>query len=338
MALKPMKIAVLMGGTSFEREFSLNSGRNVTRTLEAAGHTVLPLDTTKTLVETLRDQKPDAVYIALHGKNGEDGTIQALLEFLGIPFVGSSASVCRQAWNKALLPHIVATQQAAYQACGGETFAAHWLSRINLSEVTLREMGAATALDLVAERIEGGYPVAVKPTRGGSAMGVNKVDSVGGLADALLDALSFDAEALIEPWVTGTEIAVCVVGTGVDARILPPVEIAALQGFFDVEHRLDANLVEYYSPVRPASLAKTENEAQAALAAIEAAALEVHRAYQCRDLSRVDMIWDGTKPIVLEINVSPGMSESSLFPIACEAANLTLDSLFEELLANALGH
>jgi len=339
MALEPKKIAVLMGGSSFEREFSLKSGRYVTRTLEAAGHTVLPLDTTSTLVETLRAQKPDVAYSALHGKHGEDGTIQSLLEFLGIPFVGSPSGVCRQTWNKSVLPYVVSAYRAGnnQQTTEDQTLPqACWPSRVVLAAATIKDMGAATALDLVPARIEGAYPVAVKPARGGSAMGVSKVSSVKDLASALLDALSYDTDAIIEKWVDGVEIAVCVVGTADDAYTLPPVEIVPKQGFFDIDHRIHADLVDYYAPVRLGSLSTDPQKARTALASIEYAALEAHKACFCRDLSRVDMIWDGEKPVVLEVNVSPGMTEQSLFPIASEAADKPFVQLLEELLAFAL--
>lgn len=222
MAPEPMKIAVLMGGSSFEREFSLESGRFVTHTLEAAGHTVLPLDTTATLVETLREQKPDVVYIALHGRNGEDGTIQSLLEFLDIPYVGSSPHSCRLAYNKSVLPFMLAARRGRAYEQVRDSAEMNWTSRINLAAVTVKEMGAAAALDLVESFFPSAYPVAVKPAHGGSAMGITKVEKADDLARALMDAYSFDADAIIEPWITGTEIAVCVVGSGADARVLPP--------------------------------------------------------------------------------------------------------------------
>ncbi|MDR2493077.1 MAG: D-alanine--D-alanine ligase [Coriobacteriales bacterium] len=344
MARVARKIAVLMGGSSFEREFSLESGRYVTRTLEEAGHTVLPLDTTASLVETLRSQRPEVVYIALHGKNGEDGTIQSLLELLDIPFIGSSCDVCRQAWDKSTFGHILSRYRIGASgegngttaAGGGVSGPASWPAHLSLAAVAVKEMGAANALDLVPARIPAGYPVAVKPARGGSAMGISKVVGPDGLAPALLDALSFDTEALVEQWIDGVEVAACVVGCGDDARVLPPVEICPKQGFFDTAHRLDADLVDYYSPVRADSLAADPESAASARALIEAAALEVHRAHGCRDLSRVDLVWDGVRPYVLEVNVSPGMTERSLFPIACRAAGIPFGDLLEELIEIAL--
>ena len=324
-----LKVAVLMGGASFEREFSLASGRNVCAALEEAGHKVVPLDTTSDLVPTLRSERPDVCYSALHGKHGEDGTIQSLLEFLDIPFVGSPSSVCQRAWNKDSMH----SEMAAYRAITGDAPVASWPQGLYLARDAFKDMGAATALDLVEERVIGGYPVAVKPAHGGSAMGVHKVDSVDDLGEAILDALSFDEAVVIEQWIDGVEMAVSVLGTGWDAHALPPVEIVPKGGMYDTEARMTPGAVEYFAPVRNASLAPDEADAQAIRAEIERAALEVYRAYNVRDLARIDRIWDGAQARVFEVNVSPGMAERSLFPAACAAAGLSLPNVLNELVS-----
>ena len=324
-----LKVAVLMGGASFEREFSLASGKQVCAALEEAGHKVVPLDTTSDLVPTLRSERPDVAYIALHGKHGEDGTIQSLLEFLDIPFVGSPASVCRSTWNKDSLH----TTMETYRAMTGDAPVASWPQGLYLARDAFKDMGAATALDLVEERVIGGYPVAVKPAHGGSAMGVHKVDSVDDLGEAILDALSFDEAVVIEQWIDGVEMAVSVLGTGWDAHALPPVEIVPKGGMYDTEARMTPGAVEYFAPVRNASLAPDEADAQAIRAEIERAALEVYRAYNVRDLARIDLIWDGAQARVFEVNVSPGMAERSLFPAACAAAGLSLPNVLNELVS-----
>lgn len=324
-----MKVAVLMGGASFEREFSLASGKNVCAALEEAGHKVVPLDTTADLVPTLRTERPDVCYSALHGKHGEDGTIQSLLEFVGIPFVGSPSSVCQRAWNKDSMH----SEMAAYRAITGDDPIASWPQGLYIARDAFKDMGAATALDLVEERVIGGYPVAVKPAHGGSALGVHRVDSVDDLGEAILDALSFDEAVVIEQWVEGVELAVSILGTGWDAYALPPVEIVAKQGLYDTAARLTPGDVEYFAPVRPASLSNDEGDAQAIRAEIERAALEVYRAYNVQDLARIDLIWDGAQARVFEVNVSPGMAESSLFPAAAKAAGLSLPSVLNELVS-----
>ena len=324
------KVAVLMGGASFEREFSLISGKNICDALEEAGHRTVPLDTNEQLVPTLRSERPDVVYNALHGKHGEDGTIQSLLEFLEIPFVGSPAHVCHRSWNKDALHSSV----AKYRQISGETDGvASWPPGVFIAKDAFSKMGAASALDLVGERIPGGYPVCVKPAHGGSALGVHRVDSQEELGEAILDALSYDDAVNIEQWVEGVELSVSIIGTGWDAQALPPVEIAPRRTFFDAESRLDHELVDFHCPVRLSSLSDDEAEAQAIRAEIERAALEVYRAYTVQDLGRIDMIWDGGCARCFEVDVSPGMTNHSLFPAAVEAAGLTLSQVLDELVS-----
>lgn len=328
-----MKVAVLMGGNSFEREFSLASGKNICAALEEAGHKVVPLDTNDALVPTLRSERPDVVYNALHGKHGEDGTIQSLLEFLGLPFVGSPASVCHRTWNKDSLH----SSLAKYRDITGEEGVASWPQGVYIARDAFKSMGAATALDLVGERVIGGYPVCVKPAHGGSALGVHRVNNPDDLGEAVLDALSYDDAVNIEQWVEGVELSVAILGTGWDAHALPPVEIVAREGFFDAEARMHEDRVELFCPVRMASLAADESDAQAIRAEIERAALEVYRSYGVRDLGRVDMIWDGSQARCFELDVSPGMTDHSLFPVACRAAGLTLPGVVDALVTAAEG-
>ncbi len=324
------KVAVLMGGSSFEREFSLISGKNICEALEEAGHRVVPLDTNAQLVPTLRSERPDVVYNALHGKHGEDGTIQSLLEFLEIPFVGSPASVCHRSWNKDALHSSV----AKYRQISGETDGvASWPPGVYIAKDAFKDMGAATALDLVEQRIPGGYPVCVKPAHGGSALGIHRVNSQDELGEAILDALSYDDAVNIEQWVEGVELSVSILGTGWDARALPPVEIVPRRGFFDAEARLNHELVDFYCPVRLESLWSNQEEAQAIRAEIERAALEVYRAYSVVDLGRIDMIWDGGCARCFEVDVSPGMTNHSLFPAAVKAAGMTLSQVLDELVS-----
>ena len=324
------KVAVLMGGSSFEREFSLISGKNICTALEEAGHRVVPLDTNEQLVPTLRSERPDVVYNALHGKHGEDGTIQSLLEFLDIPFVGSPAHVCHRSWNKDALH----SSLIKYRQISGENDGiASWPPGVFIAADAFKSMGAATALDLVESRIPGGYPVCVKPAHGGSALGIHRVESQEELGEAILDALSYDDAVNIEQWIEGVELSVSIIGTGWDARALPPVEIVPRRGWFDAEARLDHDLVDFYCPVRLESLWSNEEEAQAIRAEIERAALEVYRAYSVVDLGRIDMIWDGGVARCFEVDVSPGMTNHSLFPTAVKAAGLTLSEVLDELVS-----
>ena len=327
-----LKVAVLMGGTSFERVVSLESGKRVCEALEEAGHRVVPLDTTAELVPTLRSERPDVVYNALHGKRGEDGTIQSLLEFLGLPFVGSPAHVCYRAWNKDSLH----SSLQKYRDITEEEAVASWPQGVYITRDAFKDMGAATALDMMADRVCGGYPMCVKPAHGGSAIGIHRVNSQDELGEAILDALSYDDAVNIEQWIEGVELSVSILGTGWDAYTLPPVEIVAQEGrFFDAEARMDAELVDFYCPVRLDSLSPNEADAQAIRSEIERAALEVYRAYGVRDFGRVDMIWDGGAARCFEVDVSPGMTYHSLFPLACEAADMPLPAVMDKLVNKA---
>lgn len=273
----------------------------------------------------------DICFPVLHGKHGEDGTIQSLLEFLGIPFVGSPASVCHRAWNKDALH----SSLAKYRDLTGEEGCASWPQGVYLARDAFKGMGAATALDMVADRVIGGYPVCVKPAHGGSALGVHKVKSQEELGEAVLDALSYDEAVNIEQWVDGVELSVSILGTGWDAHALPPVEIVAREGFYDAAARMADDAVEFFCPVRDESLSPNAVDAQAIRAEIERAALEVYRAYSVRDLGRVDLIWDGGAARCFEVDVSPGMTERSLFPMACAAAGLSLPAVLDTLVNEA---
>jgi len=233
-----------------------------------------------------------------------------------------------------MLPTVVCDYRRAANSKGAAT----WPRAISLSAYAIRDLGAAGALDLVAERLPKGYPLAVLPASGGSAMGVSKVSSADGLAEAILEALSFDDEVLIEEWVEGVELAVCILGQGDEARALPPIEVTVKDVFFDTEARIRADLVEYRVPARAQSFHSDSEQAAEALECAVDAALEVHRAFGCSDLSRVDLIWDRQteQAKVLEINVSPGMAEKSLFPLASEAAGIGFATMLNDLLDTAV--
>jgi D-alanine-D-alanine ligase len=309
------KIAVLMGGRSLEREVSLASGRRVTDALTAAGYRVLPLDVTADLVATLRAERPDAAYIALHGKYGEDGTIQELLEFLGIPYSGPGVVSSALAWDKSVAKHL-------FRERGIPTPA--W---VTLTADAFKEMGAATALDLMPDAV-GGFPVAVKPARQGSALGLRRVETADELADALLGALSYDTSAMVETWVDGVELAVSVLGDGESTLVLPPVEIAPEAGLYDFSARMSGDEVDFFAPARISS--ELADEACRI-------ARQVHEVLGCRDVSRVDMVVDAEgNPLVLESNTSPGMTATSLLPMAAEAANLTFGDVVTRIIEAAL--
>jgi D-alanine-D-alanine ligase len=309
------KIAVLMGGRSLEREVSLRSGERVFGALERLGYRPVALDVTPELVDTLRRERPDAVYIALHGKFGEDGTVQEALEFLGIPYTGPGVTSSVLAWDKALSKRLFA--EAGIPTPAWVTFTAD----------AFKEMGAASALDLVPE-VVGGFPVVVKPTKQGSALGLAKVDSAEDLPEALLSALSFGDAAIVEKWVEGTELAVAVLDGPDGPEVLPAVEMVAKSGLFDFTAMYTRGETEYYCPARLEPAVASE---------VARLARECHTLLGCRDVSRADMVVDSAgRPWVLEVNTSPGMTETSLLPMAAAAAGLEFHDLVGRLALSAL--
>jgi D-alanine-D-alanine ligase len=309
--MKP-KIAVLMGGRSLERSVSLKSGRRIARALGERGYAVLELDVDETLVPTLMSEKPDLVYIALHGKGGEDGTIQELLEILGIPYTGPGP-----------LPSIIGFNKVLSK----ELFLANGIPTpryCTISSSTLEDMGASNLLPLAWEQL--GPPLVVKPAAQGSALGVQVVKELGSLGTALIEALGYDDRVLLEEYIEGTEIAVSVVG-GDSPEALPAVEVVPESGFFDFDARYTPGKTEYFVPARLDDAAASK---------VAGLAVEAHKLLRCKDLSRVDMIIRDGKPYVLELNISPGMTETSLLPLAAEAAGMDFADLVERLAKMAL--
>lgn len=324
-----LKVAVIMGGTSLERRFSLESGRAVAEALDRAGHEVVPLDADEHLVDTLRAERPDVAFVCLHGTGGEDGSVPALLEFLRIPFVGSRSAACRAAWNKPDVPFVMR------RTFSPEESRTIWPPEVALSADAFRDLGAASALDLVAERIGSGYPLAVKPAHGGSALGVSKVSCLAELGPATMRALEFDDAVLFEQWVEGCELSCAVVEEDEGPRVLLPVEIDAGGEVYDTEARLDPSRVACFCPPRASSLGADEDAAARALAALERSAAEVFRAFGCRDLARVDLIWDGTHAMILDVKTFPGLAATSLVPTALAAAGVDAGELLDRLVRRA---
>jgi D-alanine-D-alanine ligase len=311
--MKP-KIAVLMGGRSLERSVSLKSGRRIERALKEREYPVIALDVDDTLIPTLISEKPDLVYIALHGKDGEDGTIQELLEILGIPYTGPGPLSSIIGFNKVLSKEL-------FHANGIPT-----PRYFTVSSSTLEDMGASKLLPTAWEKL--GSPVVVKPAAQGSALGVNVVYRFDDLAEALVTALGYDERVLIEQYVKGCEVAVSVIGDE-EPRALPAVEVVPKSGFFDFDARYTPGKTDYFVPARLSDGTAAE---------VERLAIETHRLLRCKELSRVDMIIseDGA-PYVLELNISPGMTETSLLPIAAEEAGMSFADLVERLVSLALG-
>lgn len=308
-----MKVAVLKGGRSLEREVSLRSGANAEAALRRLGHEVLEVDVDQHLVRRLRNERPDAAFVALHGRGGEDGTVQELLEILEIPYTGPGVLACERAWDK-----VVA--KAHFAAAGVPTPPAY-----AFRQDAFRELGAAEALGEIRERL--GLPLVVKPAKQGSALGISVAREAGEIPAALMSALSYDDRVLLERFVPGRELAISVLGTA-DPWALPVVEAIPIdRDFYDFEARYTPGLTQF---VAPATLPDAVAQEAARLA------ITCYRALGCRGVSRVDMILDPDDRLwVLEINAIPGMTDTSLLPKAAEAAGLGFDEVVERILAEA---
>lgn len=308
-----MQWLVLAGGLSHERDVSLRSGRRVVDALRGAGHAADLADADPALLPRLAETAYDAVLIALHGGGGEDGALRQVLDLTGLPYVGSTPDACRIAWDK---------PTAKYVAAGAGVSTPR---SVTLPHATFRELGAQAVLDRIVDHL--GLPLMVKPARGGSALGCTAVDKADDLPAAMVQCFSYGEAALIEEFVTGTEVSVTVLEGDDGPRALPAVEIRPLSGVFDYAARYTAGATEYFAPAR-LSAAVADEVGRVAVAA--------HQALQLRDLSRVDLIVaaDGTVHL-LEVNVAPGMTETSLLPMAVEAAGLDFGTVLADLLQRA---
>jgi D-alanine-D-alanine ligase len=305
-----MKVAVLKGGKSLERSVSLRSGARVENALERLGHEVVPIDVGSDLVERLRAERPDVAFIALHGRGGEDGTAQELLEIVGVPFTGPGVAACALCTDKVLAKH-------AMRAAGVPT--PEWFA---FNRTAFRELGAVEALAGLEERL--GFPLVVKPGRGGSALGVRFAAGPAEMPEALVSAFSYDERVLLERFVEGRELAVSVVGD----EALPVVEAIPEDGDrYDFEARYEIGRTHFECPAR---LGDREREE------VLEASLGAYRALGCSGFSRVDMILGEDGPRVLEVNAIPGLTDTSLLPQAAEAAGLGFEDLVERILRLAL--
>jgi D-alanine-D-alanine ligase len=307
------RVAVLAGGRSPEREVSLRSGHRVVAALRARGHDVVLVDPSDApFVETLSAARPSACYVALHGKEGEDGTVQRLLEILQIPYTGSRPAACELAFDKVRC-------KDALDAAGVGTPA--WAA---VQIDALRDLAAGAILPRIVERV--GLPLVVKPSRAGSAMGLSFVEREADLPHAVLSALSFSDAAIVERRIDGVEVAAGIVE---GAGPLPLVEIVPKGGIFDYAARYTAGATEYFAPARL--------DPGATHAAIEEAST-TFRALGLRHVARVDLVVDSQgRPWVIDVNVSPGLTDTSLLPMAALAAGIAFDELCERILALARG-
>ncbi|SEB57380.1 D-alanine-D-alanine ligase [Paramicrobacterium humi] len=304
-----LSVTVLAGGISHERDVSLRSGARLSDELRRTGHAVTLREPNATLLSDVTENRPDVVWPALHGASGEDGALQALLRARGIRYVGSHAEAAGLAWFKP-------TAKVLVDRAGFAT--PKWLA---LPQATFRELGAGGVLSEVLSGI--GTPAVVKPAQGGSAQGVTIVDDPSDLPRAMVDAYTYSDTALVEQKVTGVELAIAVIDTGSGPRALPAVEIEPISGVYSFEARYNAGETTFYTPAR-ISDEVAERAAETAVA--------VHELLGLRHISRIDVIVDAEGTVwFLEANMLPGLTETSLVPLAIEAAGLTLASVYDAL-------
>jgi D-alanine-D-alanine ligase len=305
------RVAVLKGGRSLERQVSLRSGARVEDALERLGHEVVALDVGQDLIERLREASPDVAFIAMHGRDGEDGTVQELLEILDIPYTGSGVLACVRATDKVLAKHLMIEADIPTP----EFFA--------FSETAFRELGAADALPAIEDRLR--FPIVVKPSSQGSALGIKFARSAADVPAALVAAFSYDSRVLLERYVDGRDLAVSIL----DGEPLPVVEaVPTGDGFYDFEARYEIGRTEFVCPATlPDGLTEEAQEL----------ALRTYELLGCSAFGRVDLMLGADGELtVLEANPIPGLTETSLLPQAAEAAGVSFDELVGRIVELAL--
>ena len=304
------KVAVLMGGASAEREVSFMSGTGVLRALLSKGVDAHAFDPAERDMGDLKREGFVRCFIALHGRFGEDGTVQGALELLGIPYTGSGVMASSISMDKVMTKRI-------------------WISEgIPTPKYKLLRRGAFDRRDVIEVPDTLGLPVIVKPAREGSSIGVTKVIGYSGMTQAVDLAGELDADILCEECIEGDEVTCPVIGSGDDARALPVIRIVAPEGNYDYQNKYFTNDTRYLVPC-----GLPEGEEQA----IQALVLDAYRVLGCRGWGRVDVMIDAKtrKPSLLEINTSPGMTGHSLVPMSAKAAGISYEDLCVQLLVSA---
>ncbi len=309
------RVAVLKGGRSLERQVSLKSGARVQDALERLGHEVIPVDVGADLVRRLESERPDVAFVALHGRDGEDGTVQELLDAMGITYTGSGVSACIRAADKVLAKHAMRDRGIPTP----DFFA--------FNETAFKELGAAQALPAIEQRLE--FPIVVKPAAQGSALGIKFARTAADVPAALVAAFSYDRKVLLERHVRGRDLAVSIVAGNAGPAPLPIVEAVPKQeDFYDFEARYEIGRTTFVCPAElPAHVAEQAS----------ALALDVFALLGCSGFGRVDLMLDADSEdlYVLEANAIPGLTETSLLPQAAEAAGISFDELVKLILGAA---
>jgi D-alanine-D-alanine ligase len=330
------RVAVLKGGRSLERQVSLKSAARVEDALERLGHEVVPIDVGADLVERLEHERPELAFVALHGREGEDGTVQELLEAMGIPYTGSGVSACIRTADKVLAKHAMRDRGIPTP----DFFA--------FNETAFKDLGAARALPAIEQRLQ--FPIVVKPAGQGSALGVKFARTPADVPSALVAAFSYDRKVLLERHVPGRDLAVSIIERPGDAHAgpsgeagrravgaragaptpLPIVEaVPNEEGFYDFESRYEIGRTTF---VCPAELPEAVAERASALA------VEVFALLGCSGFARVDLMLDPQlgELYVLEADSIPGLTETSLLPQAVDAAGVSFDELVQLIIDAAI--
>jgi D-alanine-D-alanine ligase len=310
------RVVVLKGGRSLERQVSLKSGARVQDALERLGHQVIAIDVGADLVERLTDAAPEVAFVALHGRDGEDGTIQELLEVMGIAYTGSGVSACIRAADKVLAKHAMVDH-----GIPTPDFYA-------FNETAFKELGAGHALPAIEDRLR--FPIVVKPAGQGSALGIKFARTPADVPAALVAAFSYDRKVLLERHVPGRDLAVSIIEEAGAPRVLPIVEaVPEQEDFYDFEARYEIGRTRFVCPA-------AVDESTAARAG--EIALQTYSMLGCSGFARVDLMLEAQtgELYVLEVNPIPGLTETSLLPQAADAAGIEFDELIGRILAVAV--
>ncbi len=310
MSMSLGKVAVLMGGRSAEREVSLMSGRGVLKALQASGVDAQAFDPAERDLGELKKEGFDRCFIALHGRYGEDGTVQGALELLGVPYTGSGVMASSIAMDKTMTKRV---------------WLAEGLPTPRYVLVKRQQLGQVQGDELVRAL---GLPMIIKPAREGSSIGVTKVTEVAQIAAALQQAAACDADILCEQCIVGDEVTCPVLGEGDAARALPVIRIVAPQGNYDYQNKYFTDDTQY---LVPCGLPAGEE------VAIQALVVKAYQVLGCRGWGRVDVMIDAAarQPYLLEINTSPGMTGHSLVPMSARADGMSYEQLCLHLLQGA---
>jgi D-alanine-D-alanine ligase len=306
-----VKIAVLRGGKSAEREVSLRSGGQVAGALRGRGHDVTEVDLDLSTWDTLRDGGFECVFNALHGRLGEDGTVQGMLELLGLPYTGSS---------------VLASALCMDKARAGKVMAGAGLHVPEFEELEIKEGVAAEVVERLVSRF--GLPLVVKPVREGSTIGLTIARDVDSVASGLVLAARYDRRVLVQRFAAGTEVTIGVLATP-DVQVLPTLEIVSENPVYDYDAKYTAGKSHHIIPARIP---------EAARAAAQEAARRAFTELGCSGMGRVDVIVDSSgTPWLLEVNTVPGLTELSLLPDAARAAGIAFDEMCQRLVDHAVG-